>query len=274
MVRLGSHGVNTRQMAGTYLRVADPGWADPLDSSFAQRLGGRWNAPDAHATLYLNADPGLVRPGRGDLTGQRGSRRCASRPDDARAIERPGTPRLRPPQRRGPAAQPWRGHGPGYPRQGRCLAVLRPTRRRRSVELCPPTDPGGSAPRQRALGAPLLAALQRTFDLIETRLDRTSVNLPGGQQLQLADLPEAAVREAIVNGVMHRDYRRRGAVHVDHTATRLVVTSPGPFVSGVTVDNVLTTSSRSRNAALSAAIRMLGLARPQAPVWTGCTSRW
>jgi hypothetical protein len=53
MVRLGSHGVNTRQMAGTYLRVADPGWADPLDSSFAQRLGGRWNAPDAHATLYL-----------------------------------------------------------------------------------------------------------------------------------------------------------------------------------------------------------------------------
>ncbi|MGI8874003.1 MAG: ATP-binding protein [Egibacteraceae bacterium] len=100
------------------------------------------------------------------------------------------------------------------------------------------------------------------------------MNLPGGQQLQLADLPEAAVREAIVNGVMHRDYRRRGAVHVDHTATRLVVTSPGPFVSGVTVDNVLTTSSRSRNAALSAAIRMLGLARPQAPVWTGCTSRW
>jgi len=36
------------------------------------------------------------------------------------------------------------------------------------------------------------------FDLIDARLDRTSVNLPGGQQLQLADLPEAAVREAIV----------------------------------------------------------------------------
>jgi ATP-dependent DNA helicase RecG len=59
---------------------------------------------------------------------------------------------------------------------------------------------------------------------------------------------------------MHRDYRRRGTVQVEHTATRMVVTSPGPFVSGVTPDNVLTTSSRSRNPALSRAIRTLGLA--------------
>ncbi|MGH3666618.1 MAG: ATP-binding protein [Egibacteraceae bacterium] len=120
--------------------------------------------------------------------------------------------------------------------------------------------PAGALAVNEHLSVPLLPALQRTFDLIEARLDRTSVNLPGGQQLQLADLPEAAVREAIVNGVMHRDYRRRGPVQVDHTATRLVVTSPGPFVSGVTKDNVLTTSSRSRNATLSRAIRTLGLA--------------
>jgi ATP-dependent DNA helicase RecG len=110
------------------------------------------------------------------------------------------------------------------------------------------------------LPAPLLPAVQRTFDLIEARLDRTPVNLPGGQQLQLADLPEAAVREAVINAVMHRDYRRLGVVQVEHTATRLVVTSPGPFVSGVTVHNVLTTSSRSRNPLLSGAVRTLGLA--------------
>jgi len=110
------------------------------------------------------------------------------------------------------------------------------------------------------LSTPLLPSIQRTFDLIEARLDRTPVNLPGGQQLQLADLPEAAVREAVINAVMHRDYRRLGAVQVEHTATRLVVTSPGPFVSGVTVNNVLTTSSRSRNPLLSGAVRTLGLA--------------
>jgi ATP-dependent DNA helicase RecG len=110
------------------------------------------------------------------------------------------------------------------------------------------------------LSTPLLPSIQRTFDLIEARLDRTPVNLPGGQQLQLADLPEAAVREAVINAVMHRDYRRLGVVQVEHTATRLVVTSPGPFVSGVTVHNLLTTSSRSRNPMLSGAVRTLGLA--------------
>lgn len=110
------------------------------------------------------------------------------------------------------------------------------------------------------LSGPVLPAIQRVFDLIDARLDRTPVNLPGGQQLQLADLPAAAVREAVVNAVMHRDYRRRGGTQIEHAPTRLAVTSPGPFVSGVTVDNVLTTSSRSRNPLLSGAIRTLGLA--------------
>jgi ATP-dependent DNA helicase RecG len=120
--------------------------------------------------------------------------------------------------------------------------------------------PAGALVVNERLEAPLLPGLERVFDLVSARLDRTSVNLPNGQQLQLADLPEAAVREAIINAVMHRDYRRPGVVQVEHTATRLAVTSPGGFVSGVTVNNVLTTSSRLRNPDLAAAVRALGLA--------------
>lgn len=120
--------------------------------------------------------------------------------------------------------------------------------------------PAGALVVNETLTTPLLRALERAFELIDVRSDRTSVNLPGGQQIQLADLPPVAVREAVVNAVMHRDYRRPDAVHVEHTATRLVVTSPGPFVTGVTVHNVLTTSPRSRNPLLAGAIRMLGLA--------------
>lgn len=37
-----------------WLRVADAGWADPLDPEFARQHGGRWNPPNSHATLYLN----------------------------------------------------------------------------------------------------------------------------------------------------------------------------------------------------------------------------
>lgn len=37
-------------------RIADPAWSDPVDPAFAQQLGGRWNAPGSHRTLYLNED--------------------------------------------------------------------------------------------------------------------------------------------------------------------------------------------------------------------------
>jgi hypothetical protein len=39
-----------------WLRVADPLWADPLDPSYAEALGGRWNPPGSFPTLYLNED--------------------------------------------------------------------------------------------------------------------------------------------------------------------------------------------------------------------------
>ena len=110
------------------------------------------------------------------------------------------------------------------------------------------------------LRGPLLPTVVRVLELIAARVDRTPVNFPGGQQQQLADLPDTAVREAVINAVMHRDYRVPGEIHVEHAPTRLAVTSPGPFVSGVTADNVLTTSPRARNPNLANAVRTLDLA--------------
>jgi len=39
-----------------WLRVADPSWDDPLDPTFAQRSGQRWNPPGSFPVLYLNED--------------------------------------------------------------------------------------------------------------------------------------------------------------------------------------------------------------------------
>lgn len=47
--------------SGTYLRVADPAWGDPLDGSFAQKLGGRWNPPGSFPVVYLNLDVRVAR---------------------------------------------------------------------------------------------------------------------------------------------------------------------------------------------------------------------
>lgn len=47
--------------AGTYLRVADPDWDDPLDGSFAAERGGRWNPPGSFAVVYLCATVEVAR---------------------------------------------------------------------------------------------------------------------------------------------------------------------------------------------------------------------
>ena len=40
----------------TWVRVADESWTDPLDPTYADSTGGRWNAPGDGPTLYLNRD--------------------------------------------------------------------------------------------------------------------------------------------------------------------------------------------------------------------------
>lgn len=45
----------------SWLRTADPAWADPLDPSYARDRGGRWNPPGSFPALYLNGDVATAR---------------------------------------------------------------------------------------------------------------------------------------------------------------------------------------------------------------------
>jgi RES domain-containing protein len=53
--------VRTIRRGGPYLRVADPGWQDPLDGRFAQRRGGRWNPLESFPVVYLCESVGVAR---------------------------------------------------------------------------------------------------------------------------------------------------------------------------------------------------------------------
>lgn len=53
--------MRTVTVSGEFTRVADPDWDDPLDGSWAQRRGGRWNAPGSYATVYLNGNETVAR---------------------------------------------------------------------------------------------------------------------------------------------------------------------------------------------------------------------
>ncbi|NJP24122.1 hypothetical protein FLW53_07895 [Microbispora sp. SCL1-1] len=107
---------------------------------------------------------------------------------------------------------------------------------------------------------PLLAALEVMSDAVATRREIHPLTISGGVQLQLTDYPQDAVRELIVNAFIHRSYETSGTVDIEHSPERLVITSPGGLVAGVTPDNILTHPSTPRNRLLTEAISTLQLA--------------
>ncbi|MPY97466.1 MAG: AAA family ATPase [Actinophytocola sp.] len=68
-----------------------------------------------------------------------------------------------------------------------------------------------------------------------------------------------AFREALANALTHRDYTRRGAVHVQWTEDQLEITSSGGFPEGVDVDNFLVAAPHPRSPLLADAFKRTGL---------------
>ncbi|MFE3455089.1 ATP-binding protein [Nonomuraea sp. NPDC059194] len=107
---------------------------------------------------------------------------------------------------------------------------------------------------------PLLAAIEALTESIAVRREVHPLNIAGGVQLQLTDYPAEAVRELIVNALIHRSYETSGTVDVEHSPERLIVVSPGGLVSGVTPENILTHPSTPRNRLLTETVSALQLA--------------
>ena len=69
-----------------------------------------------------------------------------------------------------------------------------------------------------------------------------------------------AFREGFVNALVHRDYFRNGAVHVQLQEGSMMISSPGGFPEGVSSDNILTVAPTPRNRVLAEAAKRIGLA--------------
>lgn len=107
---------------------------------------------------------------------------------------------------------------------------------------------------------PLLAAVEALIDAISARVQIHPLNLAGGVQLRLSDYPLDAVRELVVNGLIHRSYETDGTVDIEHAPEQLVITSPGGLVTGVTPDNILTYPSTPRNRLLTETVAAVQVA--------------
>ena len=94
------------------------------------------------------------------------------------------------------------------------------------------------------------------WNKINLRNDRQSYQ-DGFFRMDLPTFDEVTVREALLNALVHRDYRLGGSVFIRQYAHRLEVVSPGGLPAGITLNNILD-QQNPRNRRLAEALGALG----------------
>ncbi len=122
------------------------------------------------------------------------------------------------------------------------------------------STPGAEATYRARGRRSLLAAVELLLEAVAVRTRVHPITTPGGVQVQIQDYPFEAVRELVVNALIHRDFERVGSVDVEHSPDWLTVTSPGGLVFGVTPDNILTHPSTPRHRLLLETVTALQVA--------------
>ena len=79
-------------------------------------------------------------------------------------------------------------------------------------------------------------------------------------RVPIPEFSEAAYREGLVNAFCHRDYTVIQAVRVAVEDEGLTISSPGGFIEGVNLKNLLTVEPHGRNPVLADALKRIGLA--------------
>jgi len=106
---------------------------------------------------------------------------------------------------------------------------------------------------------PLPKLIELLLERFNARIDEQEFEA-GLFRVPVPDFDRRAFREALVNAFSHRDYTMMGTVFVRLSDDGLIVSNPGGFVEGVTLDNILTVQPIARNPNLADALKRIGLA--------------
>jgi ATP-dependent DNA helicase RecG len=150
---------------------------------------------------------------------------------------------------------------PEFNRAGALLLAPHDPQVERLVVLVTEAE-GLSSTRSVRGGAPLLSLFDQAWDLLTEEAFPAALTVVGTTRRLLRRLPDLALREALANAIMHRDYRqpRRQIVVQAIGGDTVKVRSPGGFVTGIRADRLITSPSVTRNPTLAGALRILGLA--------------
>jgi ATP-dependent DNA helicase RecG len=107
------------------------------------------------------------------------------------------------------------------------------------------------------LQGPLFQVTDQLDQLLAVRNSTTEL-MAGLLRIELDLIPRTTRREAVANALVHRDYSELGPTSIRITDTHFVVSNPGGFPPGVTIDNILD-QSRPRSPILADAFQRAGI---------------
>ena len=85
----------------------------------------------------------------------------------------------------------------------------------------------------------LFTQVAKTIDLIRTKYLKAAITYQGIQRIERYPVPDAALREAILNALVHRDYAVGAPVQIRVYEDRLKIWNPAVLPDGWTVKNFL-----------------------------------
>jgi len=105
---------------------------------------------------------------------------------------------------------------------------------------------------------PLLHVVQEIETRFKARNEEHEVQM-GLFRFPVPDYSPTGFREALNNALLHRDYNRMDAVYIQWQHDHILITNPGGFPEGVTIENILVHEPKPRNPRLAVAFRRIGL---------------
>lgn len=111
---------------------------------------------------------------------------------------------------------------------------------------------------RREFGGSLLKQLEDAYSYLEMR-NQTSATFDGLFRIDAKDYPESALREALLNAIVHREYAFSASTLISVYTDRIEIVSAGGLVHGISIEDVLMGLSVCRNAKLANVFYRLNL---------------
>ena len=116
----------------------------------------------------------------------------------------------------------------------------------------------GSFQDRREFGGSLFQQMEELYSYLDMR-NQTKATFDGLYRIDTRDYPEDALREALLNSLVHRDYSFRASTLVSVYADRIEFVSVGGLPSGIALDDIMLGLSVCRNPKLAAIFYRLQL---------------